>query len=43
MIYGKKVDVSRLVTVRDSFEGVEQGFKDLASTPEKYLKIIGLI
>lgn len=43
MIYGKKVDVSRLVTVRDSFEGIQQGFKDLAATPEKYLKIIGLI
>jgi 2-desacetyl-2-hydroxyethyl bacteriochlorophyllide A dehydrogenase len=43
MIYNKRVNVMPLVTVRHSLEETMQGFKDLATEPEKYMKIVGVL
>jgi 2-desacetyl-2-hydroxyethyl bacteriochlorophyllide A dehydrogenase len=43
LILSGQVDVMRLIDLRYSLENVMQGFKDLAETPAKYLKIVGLL
>lgn len=43
LITSGRVDVLKLVHARNSMEDVMQGFKDLVESPDKYLKIIGLI
>lgn len=43
LIYNKRVDVKPLVTVRHSLEEVRQGIVDLANTPEKFIKIVGVL
>ncbi len=42
MIYTRRVDVRPIINIRKDFEGLKQGFIDLAESPEKYLKIVGL-
>lgn len=43
MIYNKRVNVKPLVTVRHSLDEVKQGIIDLAETPEKFIKVIGVL